>query len=329
MDQGDTSLPVAPEAVLSGTHPALLRGHVAGWPMAQAGRRSAQVAIDHLRLHDRGAAVTAYVGEPGIAGRYFYNDALDGFNFTPQRHRLGSVLDALARHLDDPDPPSLYVGSTTVDDCVPGLLDADARAVAPAHALASLWFGNRSRIPAHQDLPDNLACVVAGRRRFTLFPPDQLPNLYIGPLDFTPAGQPVSLVDFAAPDFSRFPRFAEALRHAQVFELEPGDALFIPGMWWHHVESLDGFNALVNFWWRRSPAWMDTPVTALMTAILCIRDLPAHEREIWQDIFRHYVFEHDADVAAHIAESARRVLGPLDDHAARELRARLLHRLNR
>ena len=98
----------------------------------------------------------------------------------------------LARLVDigDPAPPAVYVGSTTVETCLPGLLDAQALAVAPPDALASIWLGNRSRIAAHQDLPDNLACVVAGRRRFTVFPPEQLPNLYIGPLDFTPAGQP-------------------------------------------------------------------------------------------------------------------------------------------
>ena len=63
--------------------------------------------------------------------------------------------------------------------------------------------GNRSRAPAHQDLPDNLACVAAGRRRFLLFPPNQLRNLYIGPLARHPAGQPVSLVGPLAPDLAR------------------------------------------------------------------------------------------------------------------------------
>ena len=65
-------------------------------------------------------------------------------------------------------------------------------------------------------------------RRFTLFAPELVDRLYIGPLDLTPAGQPISLVDLAAPDLARFPRFAEALPQAQVVTLEPGDALFIP-----------------------------------------------------------------------------------------------------
>lgn len=318
-----------PHPALGATEPVLLKGHVADWPMVRAARGGAAAAIDFLRPFDAGAPVTAFIGAPRIGGRYFYNDDLSGFNFTPERHRLGTVLDTLQQHIADPAPPAIYVGSTTVETCLPGLLDAQALAVAPADALASIWLGNRSRIAAHQDLPDNLACVVAGRRRFTVFPPEQLPNLYIGPLDFTPAGQPISLVDFAAPDLARFPRFAEALRHARVFELEAGDALFVPSMWWHHVEALDDFNALVNFWWRSAPAWRDAPILALMTAILCIRELPAHERAIWQDVFRHYVFERDPDAVAHIPQPAQRVLAPLEEAAARELRARLLHRLNR
>ena len=61
-----------------------------------------------------------------------------------------------------------------------------------------------------------------------LFPPDQFRNLYLGPIDNTPAGRAVSMVDFHAPDFNAYPRFREALRHALVAELAPGDAIFIP-----------------------------------------------------------------------------------------------------
>ena len=216
-----------------------------------------------------------------------------------------------------------------MDTFLPGFRGHNDLALGDEDALASIWIGNRTRIAAHQDVPDNIACVVAGRRRVTLFPPDQLRNLYIGPLDFTPAGQAISLVDFAAPDLERFPRFAEAMRHAQVAELGPGDAVFIPSMWWHHMEGLDAFNALVNYWWRDAPGWMDTPMNVLMYALMTLRDLPAHERETWREVFRHYVFEADADTAGHIPDTARRVLSPLDEDRARELRARLLKRINR
>lgn len=316
-------------AVLRSTTPLVLRGLVRDWPLAQAGATSAQAAAAYLRDFDRSEAVVAQVGPPDIGGRFFYNADMSGFNFRPERVPLGVVLETLLRDLHNPQPPAIYVGSTTLDTYLPGLRAHNPIVLPQREPLASIWIGNRTRIAAHQDLPDNLACVVAGRRRFTLFPPQQLANLYIGPLDLTPAGQPVSLVDIAAPDLQRFPRYAQALEHALVAELEPGDALFIPSMWWHHVEALTPFNVLVNFWWRQSPAYMDSPMNALMLALLTLRDLPAEQRAIWQDVFDHYVFDADADTAAHMPESARGVLAPMDEARARSLRARLLQRLNR
>src|SRR3546814_5934626 len=79
-------------------------------------------------------------------------------------------------------------------------------------------------------------------------------------------------------------------------------------MWWHHMEALDAFNVLVNYWWRQSPAWMDTPMNALMHAIMTVRDLPPAQRETWREVFRHYVFEADETTAGHIPEEARRLL---------------------
>ncbi len=200
------------------------------------------------------------LGAPEIEGRFFYNEDLSGFNFKSVKIRLDAVLDEITRHAASPRPPSIYVGSTTIDTALPGFREHNDVDLGPRNALASIWIGNRTRIAAHHDLPDNLACVVAGHRRFTLFPPEQLANLYVGPLDLTPAGQAISLVDFAKPDYARFPRFAQAEQAARVAELGPGDAIFIPSMWWHHIESLDAFNVLVNYWWRQSPAYMDAPI---------------------------------------------------------------------
>lgn len=329
VEQAGVDPSTVPAALAHATQPIVFRGLVSDWPAVRAGRESAPAAMAYLRRFYRDATVGAMLGEPVIRGRFFYNDALDGFNFDSVRLRLDSVLDALERHRDDTLPPAIYVGSTTVDTCLPGFRDENDLALDDWQPLVSVWIGNRARIPAHQDVPYNLACVVAGRRRFTLFPPEQLANLYVGPLDFTPAGQAISLVDFVQPDLERFPRFATALQSAQVAELGPGDAIFIPSLWWHHVESLDSFNLLVNYWWRKSPAWMDTPFTALMMAMLSVRDLPAAEREAWRDIFDHYVFHADDATAAHIPPQARSLLSPLDAEAARRLRAQLLKRLNR
>ena len=319
------------EAVLTSAAPVVLRGLVAHWPMVAAARDSMQAAVAYLRRLERPEAppVVATVGPPEIGGRVFYNEDLSGFNFRQEQIRLRTVLDTLLKYASREAPPMIYVASTTLDTWLPGFRDENVLSWRHRDPLASIWIGNRTRIAAHQDVPDNVACVVAGRRRVTLFPPEQLRNLYVGPLDFTPAGQAISLVDVTAPDLQRFPRFAEAMRHAQVAELGPGDAVFIPSMWWHHMEGLDPFNVLVNYWWRDVPGWMDTPMNVLMYALMTLRELPPHERGIWQEVFRHYVFEADADTAGHIPEPARRVLSPLDEERARDLRARLLKRINR
>jgi hypothetical protein len=318
-----------PDGVLTAKEPVLLRGLVAHWPIVGAGLRSPQAAIDYLRSLYNNATIGAWLGSPDAGGRFFYNDGMTGFNYKPVMTKLDVILDRLLDHLADPRPPAFYVGSTTIDACLPAFRaenDIDLGGIEP---LASIWLGNRARIAAHYDLPDNLACSVVGRRRFTLFPPEQLENLYVGPLDFTPAGQSISLVDFEKPDLERFPRFSIALRAAQVAELEPGDAIFIPSMWWHHVEALDGFNVLVNYWWRQSPAYMGSPTNVLMHALLGIRGLPEEQRKAWQGIFRHYVFEADDNSFAHIPEESRGVLSQIDDATARGLRTLLLNALNR
>lgn len=328
IDEAPAGTPLA--SLLDTTTPVVIRGLASDWPSVQAARQGPRAAAGYLRRFASDVLpATATVAPPEAGGRIFYDAGLTGFNFRREQVPASVALNTLVRQLDAVSPPTIYLAATTVDTFFPGFsadngIDFGARA-----PLASLWIGNRTRIPAHQDQPDNLACVVAGRRRFTLFPPDQTGNLYIGPLDVTPAGQPVSLVDVAAPDLQRFPKFARAWAKAQVAELGPGDAVLIPGLWWHAIDALDGFNVLANYWWRRGPAWMDSPTMALMAALLAIRQLPAHERAHWREIFAHYVFDADATTAAHIPEPARGVLAPFDETGAAHLRRHLCERLQR
>jgi hypothetical protein len=324
-----TSPAQVPDELLRATEPYIVRGLASHWPLVDAARNSIDAADAYLRRFYEGATVGAMLGKPEIGGRFFYNHGLTGFNYYPAHARLDAVLDEMKGYRHNPHPAAIYVGSTDVDTVLPGLRQHNDIDLGKRDALASIWIGNQTRIAAHYDLPDNLAVVAAGRRRFTLFPPDQLANLYIGPLDFNPAGQPISLVDFAAPDYERFPRFREALQHAMSAELEPGDAIFIPSMWWHHVEALTPFNVLVNYWWRQSPVYMDTPTNALMLALLTMRELPAAQRLAWQEIFRHYIFEPSEANEAHLPPGARYALAPLDEHRARALRDTLLKRLDK
>jgi hypothetical protein len=317
------------DGILTSPEPLVLRGLVRHWPAVLAAQHSDQALADYLLGHWHDATVGIMLAPPEAGGRFFYNDDLTGFNFERKVGRFDVVLNSLLQVVALPQPPALYIGATSVDTCLPGFRAENDLGLAVDDPLVSLWLGNRSRISAHFDLPDNIACVVAGRRRFTLFPPEQIDNLYVGPLDFTPAGQAVSLVDFHAPDFERYPRFREALAHGLEAELAPGDAIFIPSMWWHHIEALAPLNLLVNYWWRRTPDFMDSPINALMLALLTMRGLPPEQRRSWRHLFDHYVFADGDQAVAHIPEHARHALAPLDDKGARAMRAHLLNRLKR
>lgn len=318
-----------PEHVFDSDVPVLLKGLISDWPAVQHCNESIQEAYQYVGKFWSGEPVTAYYSETNIDGRFFYNEEFTGFNFksgTAQLNHVFQKLDDVAKQgLDD----SIYVGSTAVDRWLPGFRKENDIRVPDDDVLVNFWMGNATRVAAHFDFPDNVACVVAGRRRFTLFPPEQVENLYVGPLDRTPSGQAISLVDFKAPDFERFPKFKEALKASVTYDLEPGDAIFVPSMWWHNVESLSDFNLLVNYWWWASPVSRGSPTSALLHAILSIRDLPPRHREAWKVLFDHYVFDADESVYEHIPESGRGCLGPLDENEAKKLRAQLVNLLNR
>ena len=317
------------EHVRYGEEPIVFRGLVSDWPLVQKSRVSVGEADSYLRSAYEGNPVTAFVTEENVGGRIFYTEGLAETNFRQISTDLGWVLDRIRECEDDPAAPVVYMGSMALGYCLPGIEAANSLPLPGLDASVRIWIGNRSRIAAHYDVPENIACVCAGTRRFTLFPPEQLENLYVGPIDFTPAGQSISLVDFDEPDLDRYPRYAEALEHARSSTLEPGDAIYIPSMWWHHVEGLDSLNILINHWWRTSPDYLGVPQDALQHAILSIRDLPREQRDAWRRIFDHYVFRADETSVEHIPAERRGVLGELDENAARKLRAVLRNNLNR
>jgi hypothetical protein len=317
-----------PVEVLHSSQPLVLRGLVASWPLVKAANDSAQKAIDYIRSYYQGCELGAFIGDLNQGGRYFYNDTFSGFNFHKKRCNLEPLFDALARPAETCEKQFVYVGSANVEQVLPGFKNEnDISALNTYKPLTSIWLGNQSRIAAHQDSPQNIACCVAGKRRFTLFSPEQIDNLYIGPLDLTPAGQAISLVDFHQPDLQRYPKFKNA--RALVVELEPGDALIVPSLWWHHVEGLSDFNALVNFWWSKGPTYVAAPMDALLHSLLAIKHLSKEQKLAWQSIYAHYVFNLDDEAFDYLPEAHQGLLTKEDALAARQLRSYLLNKLNR
>jgi hypothetical protein len=318
-----------PDFVFTANKPLILKGLVKQWPVVDAAVQSLEAAFQYICGFYNNELVNSAVGNSDNDGAIFYNNDLSGFTYQRQRVRLDGVLEQI-RSLERAGSAQVYyVDSAPVEYCLPGFRthnDLNLGAVTPR---VSIWMGNKTRVSAHYDIPDNIACVVAGRRRFTIFPPEQLPNLYVGPLDFNPAGPAISMVDLRQPDYEKFPRFHEALKHAQVAELEPGDAIYIPGMWWHHVESLDSFNVLINYWWSASPEYFGSPLDAFNHALMSIKSLPADQRKSWQNLFEYYIFSATPEQFSHIPPERLGMLGNIDEIMVRRMRSMLLGRLNR
>ncbi|RDV25585.1 cupin-like domain-containing protein [Alteromonas aestuariivivens] len=316
--------------------PVILRGLVSGWPLVEASRAGPESAVTYLKRFYNGKRSMIYQGPSEIRGRYFYNEQVSKLNYESHMGQIDGMLDSILATLGCDDAPSLYVASNAVDSHFPAMRAENDLTVPIENPdipitppLASIWIGNRSLASCHFDSLENIACCVAGRRRFVLFPPGQIANLYPGPLEMTPGGQAISMVDFYNPDFARYPNFRQALSVGQVAELKPGDAIYIPTMWWHQVEGLNDFNILINYWWSPSAAYLPAGMGALLHAMLGIRDKSAAEKAAWKTLFDYYVFGDSATAAKHLPPESQGILGPMDELKARRLRSLLLNQLNR
>ena len=297
--------------VVEPCQPVILRGVCSDWPVVRAADTSTEALRSYLDRFANKTAAEAFIGDPSIAGRYAYTDGLDGFNFDRIEIDLPGALERILASAAHPESPSVYLGSLETDIFLPGFSDENGLSVLPPSVGPRIWIGNASFVACHNDTFDNIACVVAGRRRFTLYPPDAVSDLYIGPIDYTMSGRPISLAAGSDPADPRYPRFGAAASRATVAELEPGDALYLPKLWWHQVEAGGAFNMLVNYWWDAFSAGPDAPYTTMMLAMIAIAERPDAERAAWRAFFDHYVFRPNGHPLAHLPEDKHGVLGPL------------------
>ncbi|MCI4589511.1 cupin-like domain-containing protein [Sphingobium sp. BYY-5] len=290
--------------------PIVIRGLCEAWPAAAAGRQGVSAAFDYLARFDAGLTAEYFSAPAELLGRYHYGEGPGGFNFARETIRVG---DALGRIMDNAagGGGTGYMGSLPADAHFPGFADANPCIFLGTEVRPRLWIGNPSTIACHYDAYDNLACVLAGRRCFTLYPPDAIGDLYVGPIDHTLSGQPVSMAARAGEGVGEYPRFAAARAKALTVVLGPGDALYLPKLWWHQVEALDPANILVNYWWDGFSSGPDAPYAALLLAMITLAERPAPERAAWRAYFDHYVFRSDRHPLEHLPEEQHGVLGPL------------------
>ena len=302
--------------IVAAGRPAVIRGAAETWPMVRRFREGPQSLVDYLIGFDTGDLVTTAIADPSERGRLVYKDGVKELNHRHSDEKLPNVLKGLIKLMDAAEPPGIWIGGMSAPDQLPGLEEQNRSELIPPDTRANLWIGNAVTVPPHFDAGDNLGFVVAGRRRFTLFPPDQVSNLYVGPFDLTPSGVPVSMPAHDVPDLDRYPRFRDALAVAQVAELEAGDAIYVPYLWWHGVQSLDTFNMLVNYWWYSDPVAAAHPYGALLRASYeLFRKMPQQHREAWRHMYDHWVFGADGDPMAHLPPAQRTAPAQIDPQA--------------
>ncbi|MEL6727982.1 MAG: cupin-like domain-containing protein [Pseudomonadota bacterium] len=296
------------EEVRPAGRPVIMKNVVQHWPAVQAAQASQQQLAAHLRDLDVGANVPAFVAPPEVEGRYFYTPDMRRFTFETRQIPFRAIVDKLLELSSQARPIGVYAGASPTVNTLPQFANINPMPLVDAETIPKVWLSNSARIAPHFDISENIACLVSGERRFVIFPPEQIANLYVGPIDYNMAGQPASMVDLTNIDLTQFPKFETAAATAQIAELDPGDAVYLPSLWWHFVESKGPFNVLVNYWFDHLKH--GTPMNVLALALLVLRDLPENDRTAWKSVFEHYVFDEDAAHAVdHIPDAFRGVLG--------------------
>ncbi|WP_206335873.1 cupin-like domain-containing protein [Rhizorhabdus phycosphaerae] len=202
--------------------PAVLRGLADAWPARRLW------SFDHLATALAGRQVRVQWNRSASAD---YERNVD-------RHATTRPYEEIDRRLRDPAPCNdFYVTANTADHnrSVFGPLFEEVGEMPDLLALGGaragfIWIGPRGTItPWHHDLTNNLLLTLVGRKRVRLVAPHDTPKMRNDVHCFS---------RWTTDDLPAGP--AEGEKPAVLeCEIGPGDALFLPIGWWHHVEGLD------------------------------------------------------------------------------------------
>jgi hypothetical protein len=167
----------------------------------------------------------------------------------------------LREDLDFRAARTLFGGDSGKNECVFDDASGNALPSPFSEKTASLWCSSRGSVtPTHFDLCHGFLTQIRGRKRVLLVPPEHTRSMYrADPSGVNPNSSPVDLALFVtgleheknARRFSeaekklsdseraRFPKTRVALGEIREVTLWPGDTLYIPPFWWHHVVTLE------------------------------------------------------------------------------------------
>ena len=173
----DVTSNVFARVILPAGKPVLMRGLMAKWPAVAKGLAGAESAANYLKAMDNGRPTTVLEANNNVQGRFAYGPDMHDFNFNKRSKSISAGIDQILAALEHPNPPYTYVQSTVIPEYLPRFVPENPCPILPPAIPPRIWISNATRAQTHNDNDHNLACVIAGRRRFTLFPPEQLANL--------------------------------------------------------------------------------------------------------------------------------------------------------
>ncbi len=294
--------------------PAILRGFARSLPMYSHFLSNAAGLLSHIEKSCNSTKLVMLESATQFHGLIGYRETQSRLSFDRVRVNTSTFFDRLRRSMTADIAPTMSLQSTRVDDFFYDLLPEVNLDVWP-EVVPRLWIGNQTRVPAHIDDAHNIAVNIVGTRVFRLLPPSCLSELYVGSVEYTPSGAAISLLDLAEIDCKAFPRAASLESKLLTVTLNPGDAIYIPPLWWHQVNAQANLNILLNYWKGGSiekPSRF-TPFQALYLSALVLKNRSATDKASWREFYEYYVFGDEAIVSDHIDPKVQGILGALND----------------
>ncbi len=254
----DSAEPTLLKQLVADHQPFVAKGLVASWPLVQQVART-PAGPDRIDLFEpllgKGEVRFTYLPADQKGDIGMGPDLKPNFSMDSRTSSAGEFLSLVAELVRQPTGECAYAAALPLTVLPNAASQLTSLGAIGGEELRqeNMWIGSGDHVvDLHFDLMRNLISMVDGTKRITLFPPEALPFIYPAPLHRPVAGVTRSLVKLLDLDEVKYPRFRSALDMAQVVILEPGDTLYIPPLWWHHVESY-GFNVMVNAWYEDVP----------------------------------------------------------------------------
>ncbi|CAB4022524.1 Prostaglandin F synthase [Paramuricea clavata] len=166
-----------------------------------------------------------------------YRDALSVRKDMNLSHFL-EIYKEQSVYLDSPFPPSNLINEISL----PSILQCKEISSTISDVYLLMSSGNTSS-PLHHDGYENILAIISGTKKVILFKSSYSENVYADEFNVLPGLSPI---DPEKVDLEKFPKFADVMYYESV--LNPGDILYIPQYWWHHVTSAGAPNIAINIW---------------------------------------------------------------------------------